>query len=177
VKSLDEQMSIYAAYHRDRRNKATHFVGVPAIVFAILIPMSWVEIGAGVTLAHVFVVAVLAYYILLDAQLALATMIAVGGLLYASESAAAKGAASGWIWFGIFFAGGWALQLVGHAFEGRKPALADNLFQILIAPIFLVAELFFALGSKRELLRKIEARLGTGDTGPTTETVASGDET
>src|SRR6266704_1462862 len=133
-------MSIYAAYHRDRRNKATHFVGVPAIVFAILIPMSWVEIGAGVTLAHVFV-------------------IAVGGLLYASESAAAKGAASGWIWFGIFFAGGWALQLVGHAFEGRKPALADNLFQIFIAPIFLVAEVFFALGLKRDVRKKIEERL------------------
>jgi len=163
VKSLDEQMSIYAGYHRDRRNKATHFVGVPASVFAILIPMSWVEIGAGVTLAQVFVVAVLAYYILLDALLALATMVAVAALLYAAESVAAKGAASGWIWFGIFFAGGWALQLVGHAFEGRKPALADNLFQILIAPIFLVAELFFALGSKRELLRKIEVRLGAGD--------------
>ena len=152
-------MSIYAAYHRDRRNKATHFVGVPAIIFAILIPMSWVEIGAGVTLAQVFVVAVLAYYILLDEQLALATMVAVAALLYAAESAAAKGAASGWIWFGIFFAGGWALQLVGHAFEGRKPALADNLFQIFVAPIFLVAEVFFALGLKHDVRKKIEERL------------------
>ncbi len=159
MKSLDEQMSIYAAYHRDRRNKATHFVGVPAIVFAILIPMSWVEIGAGVTLAQVFVVAVLAYYILLDAQLALVTMVAVAALLYAAESVAAKGAASGWIWFGAFFAGGWALQLVGHAFEGRKPALADNLFQIFVAPIFLVAEVFFALGLKRDVRKKIEERL------------------
>ncbi len=159
MKSLDEQMSIYAAYHRDRRNKATHFVGVPAIVFAILIPMSWVEIGAGFTLAQVFVVAVLAYYILLDALLASATMVAVAALLYAAESVAAKGAASGWIWFGIFFAGGWALQLVGHAFEGRKPALADNLFQIFVAPIFLVAEIFFALGLKRDVRKKIEERL------------------
>jgi uncharacterized membrane protein YGL010W len=159
VKPLDEQMSIYAVYHRDRRNKATHFVGVPAIVFAILIPMSWVEIGAGVTLAHVFAVAVLAYYLMLDALLALATMVAVAALLYAAESAAAKGAASGWIWFGTFFVGGWALQLAGHAFEGRKPALADNLFQIFVAPIFLVAEVFFAFGLKRDILKKIEARL------------------
>ncbi len=164
MKSLDEQMSIYAAYHRDRRNKATHFVGVPAIVFAILIPMSWVEIGAGVTLAHVFVVAVLAYYFMLDALLALATVVAVTALLYAAESAAAKGAASGWIWFGTFFAGGWALQLVGHAFEGRKPALADNVFQIFIAPIFLVAEIFFACGLKRDVLKKVEARLSQGPT-------------
>lgn len=47
----------------------------------------------------------------------------------------------------------------GHAFQGRKPALADNLLEIFVAPIFLVAEVFFALGPKREMLRKIGARL------------------
>ena len=56
------------------------------------------------------------------------------------------GAAPGWTWFAILFVGGWILQLVGHVFEGRKPALADNLFQIFVAPIFLAAEVFFALG-------------------------------
>ena len=28
-------MAQYAAYHRDRRNIATHFIGIPLIVFAI----------------------------------------------------------------------------------------------------------------------------------------------
>ena len=51
----------------------------------------------------------------------------------------------------MLFVGGWILQLVGHVFEGRKPALTDNLFQIFVAPIFLCAELFFALGYKPEL--------------------------
>lgn len=160
MKSLDEQMSVYAAYHRNRWNRRTHFIGVPAIIFAILIPMSWVPIAAGLTLAHVFVAAVLVYYFRLDVALALATTIAAGALLYAAQLAAANGVVSGWIWFGIFFAGGWVLQLVGHVFEGRKPALADNLFQIFIAPIFLVAELFFALGLKRDIQGRIEARLG-----------------
>jgi uncharacterized membrane protein YGL010W len=40
-------------------------------------------------------------------------------------------------------------------FEGRKPALADNLFQIFVAPIFLAAEVFFALGYKPELHQRI----------------------
>jgi uncharacterized membrane protein YGL010W len=159
MKSLDEQMSIYAAYHRNRWNRRTHFIGVPAIIFAILIPMSWVPVAAGVTLAHVFVAAVLVYYFRLDAALALATTVVAGALLYAAQLAAAGWVVSGWIWFGIFFAGGWALQLVGHVFEGRKPALADNLFQIFVAPIFLVAELFFALGLKRGVREKVEARL------------------
>jgi len=159
MKTLDQQMAIYAAYHRNRWNKLTHFIGVPAIIFSILIPMSWVSIGGDLTLAHVFVGAVLAYYFLLDVPLAVATTVAIGALLYAAKLAAGTGVVSGWIWFGIFFVGGWTLQLVGHVFEGRKPALADNLFQIFVAPIFLVAEVFFALGLKRDVLEKVEASL------------------
>jgi len=159
MKTLDQQMAIYAAYHRNRWNKLTHFIGVPAIIFSILIPMSWVSIGGDLTLAHVFVGAVLAYYFLLDVPLAVATTVAIGALLYAAKLAAGTGVVSGWIWFGIFFVGGWIFQLVGHVFEGRKPALADNLFQIFVAPIFLVAEVFFALGLKRDVLEKVEASL------------------
>ncbi len=159
MKTLDQQMAVYAAYHRNRWNRLTHFIGVPAIVFAILIPMNWVPLGDGVTLAHVFLGAVLAYYFLLDAPLAIATAVATCALYYAARLAAGTGFVSGWIWFGAFFVGGWIFQLVGHVFEGRKPALADNLFQIFIAPIFLVAELFFALGFKRDVREKVEARL------------------
>ncbi|TMG94143.1 MAG: DUF962 domain-containing protein [Betaproteobacteria bacterium] len=159
VKTLEDQMAVYAAYHRNRWNRLTHFIGVPAIIFAILIPMSWVSFGEGVTLAHLFLGAVLAYYFLLDVPLALATAVAVGALFYPAKLAAGTGVASGWIWFGVFFVGGWIFQLVGHVFEGRKPALADNLFQIFIAPVFLVAEGFFALGLKRDVLKKIEERL------------------
>jgi uncharacterized membrane protein YGL010W len=159
VKTLDEQMAVYAAYHRNRWNRLTHFIGVPAIIFAILIPMNWVSLGEGVTLAHVFLGAVLAYYFLLDVPLALATAVAVGALYLAAKVAGGASIASGWMWFGAFFVGGWIFQLVGHVFEGRKPALADNLFQIFVAPIFLVAEAFFALGLKRDLLTKIEGRL------------------
>jgi len=154
-------MAVYAAYHRNRWNRLTHFIGVPAIIFAILIPMSWVSLGEDLSLAHLFLGAVLAYYFLLDVPLALATAVAVGALFLAAKLAAGTGIASGWIWFGVFFAGGWIFQLVGHVFEGRRPALADNLFQIFIAPIFLVAEAFFALGLKRELLKKIETKLAS----------------
>jgi hypothetical protein len=36
---LEEQMGFYAAY---RRNRATHFVGVPAIIAAPFIPSAWI---------------------------------------------------------------------------------------------------------------------------------------
>lgn len=159
MKTLDQQMAVYAAYHRNRWNRLTHFIGVPAIIFAILIPMVWVPIGNGITLAHVFLGVVLAYYFMLDLPLALATTLVTVALLYAARLVAGTGFASGWIWSGAFFVGGWVFQLVGHAFEGRRPALLDNLFQIFVAPIFLVAEVFFALGLKRDVRRKIEERL------------------
>src|SRR5499427_4206471 len=151
-------MAVYAAYHRNRWNRLTHFIGVPAIIFAILIPMSWVPLGDGLTLAHAFLGAVLAYYFLLDVPLAIATAAVTVALFYAAKLAAGGGYAAGWSWSGALFVGGWILQLVGHVFEGRKPALADNLFQIFIAPIFLCAEIFFALGYRPRLRSAMEAR-------------------
>lgn len=35
MRSLTDQLSQYAAYHRDRRNVHTHFVGIPMIVLAL----------------------------------------------------------------------------------------------------------------------------------------------
>ena len=159
MKTLEERMASYSAYHRNRWNKLTHFIGVPAIVFAIFIPMAWIDLGAGLNLARIFAAAVLIYYFLLDAAFALAMTAVVAALLYAAERIASMSAWAGWTWFAVSFVGGWIFQLVGHLFEGRKPALTDNLFQIFVAPIFLVAEVFFALGLKREVLKKVEARL------------------
>jgi uncharacterized membrane protein YGL010W len=99
--------------------------------------------------------AVLAYYFVLDLSLALAMLAVIGLLIWMAETIAARGPAQGWAWFGALFVGGWILQLAGHAFEGRKPALVDNLFQIFVAPIFLAAEVFFALGWRTELREKV----------------------
>jgi uncharacterized membrane protein YGL010W len=100
VKTLEDQMSFYAAYHQDARNKATHFVGVPVIAFSLLIPLGWLRVDLG----------------------------------------------------------GFALQLWGHVYEGRKPALVDNLFQVFVAPIFLAAGVFFALGYKPRLHEEVQRR-------------------
>jgi len=154
MKTLEEQMAFYAAYHQDLRNKATHFVGVPAIMLSLFIPLAWLRVEVGgitLTAAMLFAAIVLVYYFLLDLPLALAMLLITGILVWAGERIAGQGTAQGWVWFGVLFVGGWILQLVGHGFEGRKPALADNLLQIFVAPIFLCAELFFALGYKAKL--------------------------
>lgn len=158
--ALARQMSLYAAYHRNRWNRATHFIGVPAIVFAIFIPLQWVALGGGVTLAHALAAAVLLYYFTLDAAIALATAAVFLALLEAASAAGTSGAAAGWSWFAAFFVGGWIFQLAGHVFEGRRPALTDNVLQIFVAPVFLVAEVFFMLGFKRALRERMEGPAG-----------------
>jgi len=106
----------------------------------------------------VFASVVLASLSMLDVPLALAMFVVTSALVWGGQQIAALGAVQGWIWFVLLFVGGWILQLVGHVFEGRKPALADNLFQIFVAPIFLAAEVFFALGYKPQLHHKVQQK-------------------
>jgi uncharacterized membrane protein YGL010W len=161
MQTLEQQMSFYAAYHQDARNKATHFVGVPMIIFGLFIALGWARIEvAGVTLTGAMLLAavVLAWYFLLDVPLA-ATMLVVNALLlYLADLVSVQPIGVGAVWFLVFFGGGWVIQLIGHVFEGRKPALADNFFQIFVAPIFLAAEAFFALGYKPALHAAVQKR-------------------
>ena len=58
---------------------------------------------------------------------------------------------------GVFLAS-WIAQFVGHGvFEGRAPALMDNLVQALfLAPFFVWMEILFSLGYRPELKARVE---------------------
>src|SRR5207244_1467794 len=74
MKSLDEQVLSYAAYHRDPRNKLTHFFGVPLVTFALFVLLGWVRIveePLPVTGATLFWLTVFVYYLALDWRVAL----------------------------------------------------------------------------------------------------------
>ncbi len=161
MKTLEEQMSFYAAYHQDARNKATHFVGVPMIVFSLMIPLGWLRAdiaGYSVSAALVVTGLLLLYYLVLDLPLGLAMGVVFALMLWVAEPLSQASLAVSLSWFLVLFVVGWALQLWGHVYEGRKPALVDNLFQIFVAPIFLAAELFFALGYRPALHAAVQKR-------------------
>ncbi len=55
---------------------------------------------------------------------------------------------------------GWGTQFFAHAkFEGRRPALVDNAFQVFIAPLFVMLEFLFALGWNKKLYDTVERKL------------------
>ena len=151
------QLAIYASYHRDERNRATHFVGIPAIVFSILVPLALARTESGLSAAMLVAAIAVIGWVILDRVIGFAmALIMLPMLLLAEWIARSYGSAAAWIVFAVFFVGGWVFQLVGHMWEGRRPALADNLFQAFIGPMFIMAEVLIALGLKPELKQAIE---------------------
>ena len=164
MKPLEQNLTQYAAYHRDRRNIATHFVGVPMIVFSIVLALANVAFPVGpveLTLAALACIAVSVYYFRLDFAFGLAMAVVLFAMCAAASEITHRTsvpAALGWA-LAIFVAG-WALQFLGHRFEGMKPAFFDDAKQLLIGPLFVCAEAFFLLGAKPQLRRYIEERVG-----------------
>ena len=164
MKTIEENLTQYAAYHRDRRNIATHFFGIPLIVFAIVLALAVVSFPAGglaITPAAVAAVAASIYYFRLDAAFGAAmalTLLAMCAL--ASEATARLPDAAVLALAAALFAAGWALQFWGHRFEGMKPAFFDDARQLLIGPLFVCAEIFFFFGAKPRLKRYVEDRVG-----------------
>ena len=162
--SIEQNLTQYAAYHRDRRNIATHFVGVPLIVFSIVLALATVAIPAGsiaITLAAVVSIAASIYYLKLDLALGITMALALFAMCAgASEMTARLGIGASLAWaLGIFVAG-WAIQFLGHRFEGVKPAFYDDVKQLLIGPVFVCAEAYFLLGGRKDLQRYVEDRVG-----------------
>ena len=164
MKSVHENLTQYAAYHRDRRNIATHFVGVPMIVFAIVLALATASFTVGtvvVTVATVVAVLMVGYYLVLDRMLGVAMAIVMFLMCAAASELSARFSTGATLGIAlIVFTAGWALQFLGHKYEGMKPAFFDDVKQLLIGPLFVCAEAFFLLGAKPELRRYIEARVG-----------------
>lgn len=163
MRTLEEQVTQYAAYHRDRRNIATHFVGIPLIVFSVVLALSVINAPLGsIKLSAAVVVAVIAslYYFKLDLTLGLAMAAYLAANCWlAHESALMLGGNTLWSALGIFVFG-WVLQFWGHKFEGLKPAFMDDIMGLVIGPLFIMTEVFFMLGLKKNLQRYVEDRVG-----------------
>ena len=163
MKTALDQLSTYAEYHRDRRNIATHLVGVPMIVLAVIVLLSRPGIdvaGMPITPAIVAVVVSGIYYLRLDLELGMTLVLIHAVMAVAGAAVAAEGTAL-WLTAGIgLFVVGWIIQFVGHYYEGRKPAFVDDVMGLVIGPLFVLAEVVFALGLRQRLLRDIEARVG-----------------
>ncbi|KAI1336421.1 DUF962-domain-containing protein [Xylariaceae sp. FL0016] len=167
--NLEKQLTFYGAYHDNSINVAIHMVCVPVILFTgfamaansgTLIPtpdfltLPHLDLNLGTLAAIVWG----GLYVLLEpvAGTALALLClaatATGNAALSYNTALTNQVA---VTLHIVC---WLFQFLGHgAFEGRAPALLDNLVQaVFLAPLFVWLELLFKFGYRRELQARVE---------------------
>ena len=165
MKSLVDHLSQYAAYHRDPRNIASHFIGIPMIVVAVAVLLSrpeWTVAGLWLSPAVLLALFSAGFYLRLELALGVLMSVLMGLSVWAGHVLAAQSTLV-WLSSGIgLFVVGWVIQFVGHYYEGRKPAFVDDVSGLIVGPLFVVAELAFLVGLRHELKRQIEERSGPG---------------
>lgn len=165
MKTLVDHLAQYAAYHRDRRNIVSHFIGIPMIVLAVTVLLSRPGFAlAGLWLAPATLAALAAavFYLRLDRRFGLVMSALLLLCLWCSAKLALVSTAL-WLGAGLgLFVIGWIIQFVGHYYEGRKPAFVDDVMGLIIGPLFVVAEAAFLLGLRKEVEHAV-----VGIAGPT----------
>ncbi|KAK4035168.1 hypothetical protein C8A01DRAFT_48605 [Parachaetomium inaequale] len=166
---LEKQLTFYGAYHHNQVNVIIHVVCVPLILFSFFelasnygpfftlppwLQIPYLEPNLGTFAAMTWG----GLYLLLEPV--------AGGVLAVICLAAAAGtnylrlqdtAGTNQISIAVHLVS-WIAQFVGHGkFEGRAPALLDNLFQaVFLAPLFVWLELLFMVGYRPELKRRVD---------------------
>ena len=106
-----------------------------------------------ISIAWIAVAATLVYYYLLDVKLVIVMTFALGILTWIATLIVNHVPLH--ISLSIFLTTlicGWALQFIGHAIEGNRPAFTKGLTQLIIAPLFLAVEIAHLKGYRKDLM-------------------------
>lgn len=127
----------YSEYHRHPKNRLTHKIAIPLIVFHIIAMLDWIalpfSVGPVTTVAHVVYLVVIAWYLSLNVKLGVIMAVAYGVCF-------PLGWITPWPLVVLIALGGWLIQLAGHVvWEKRSPAFVTNLLQALIGPLYFAA--------------------------------------
>jgi len=173
ITNLEEQFTFYASYHHSTVNKIIHIVCVWPILWSAFVLTEYIPLVAPdrfnyvVAVVHplniTFVAAVFyaAVYVLMDKKagwmgaLLLLLCLVTARTFYLG--AVVNYGYPAWQIAVVIQIVCWIAQFLGHgAFEGRAPALFDNLMQALVmAPFFVLLEVLFLLGYRQDFQKKI----------------------
>lgn len=167
--NLEKQLRFYGAYHHNPVNIAIHITCVPILLWTFfllctnsprLVPLpddlilEALPPNAGTLLCLLYST----LYILLEPVAgAILAPILIASTAFANHLTSTYGATANYSAFGIHVVS-WIAQFVGHGvFEGRAPALLDNLVQaVFLAPLFVWLEVLFSMGYRPVLRSRLE---------------------
>ncbi|EMC93232.1 hypothetical protein BAUCODRAFT_233654 [Baudoinia panamericana UAMH 10762] len=170
--NLEKQLQFYGAYHHDPVNVGIHVTCVPMILItaflfgtntpALPFP-SWLTVpDLPPNLGTIACLVYTTLYILMEPVAGgLLAPLLLGATAYANHLTSTYGMKANYIAIGVHVFS-WIAQFVGHGiFEGRAPALLDNLVQALfLAPFFVWLEVLFMLGYRPELKKRLDQNVG-----------------
>ncbi|EFA75869.1 hypothetical protein PPL_10441 [Heterostelium album PN500] len=173
-KNQIDQAASYGAYHHNNVNKFIHIVFVPAILYTAFVMLSFVNVPQAVpylqqlnqitTFLPVSITTPIAllislYYCVLDIRVGVVGLAWIMAANYLAEYTILHMSNAFMFALGVHIVS-WVLQFVGHGvFEGRRPALVDNIFQVFIAPFFVTLECIFLLGLMGKTQVAVEKRI------------------
>ncbi|KAF2750596.1 DUF962-domain-containing protein [Sporormia fimetaria CBS 119925] len=165
--NLEKQLRFYGAYHHNPINVAIHVVCVPLILMTAILLLTntpsvplpdWLSVPnlpLNVGTVGAFLYSIL--YILMEPVAGgLLAPLLIGGAAFSNHLTSSYGSKVN-SWAIAVHVVCWVAQFVGHGkFEGRAPALLDNLVQALfLAPFFVWFEILFSMGYRPELKGRI----------------------
>jgi uncharacterized membrane protein YGL010W len=138
TRKVDRLLERYGEFHRNRANKAIHWVCVPLIVWSVLGALWTVSPVA----AYVAIALTIAFYVRLSLPLAVGMLGVIALMVWPLTVLGSRALI---VSIAVFVAA-WIGQFIGHIVEGRKPAFLEDVRSLLIGPVWLLADLYRRLG-------------------------------
>ncbi|WP_124642462.1 MULTISPECIES: DUF962 domain-containing protein [Amniculibacterium] len=149
MRKIDILFSEYGKSHKNKINKAIHWVCVPLIFWSILgfislipTPHIFIQFMGYISVASlVSVLLVSIYYLLLNWKMAIImffVMMVFEKFVYETNIFFER---KSWLIFVSVFVITWIFQFVGHKIEGKKPSFLKDIQFLLIGPIWLIKKI------------------------------------
>lgn len=157
MKTIQDWFDAYGHSHKNKLNKAVHWICVPLIFYSIvgilsLIPFGFVSdtfppgMQPYIHVGTLLVLFGVLFFLRLSVPIALGMIVvSVAMLILVSVTWQIFGENS-WIFFVAVFVVSWIGQFIGHKIEGAKPSFFDDLKFLMIGPAWLLHFIYRNLG-------------------------------
>lgn len=150
MREIDNLLEKYGESHKNKLNKAIHWVMVPSIFFSIIgllfsVPVFGLSKTTFLNFGTPALVITLFYYFRLSKKLSIGfllwSLICLYGNFIIYKYVQFSDSKLAYISAGIFvFA--WVFQFIGHKVEGKKPSFLDDIKFLLVGPAWLMHFIF-----------------------------------
>jgi uncharacterized membrane protein YGL010W len=153
MRTAAQWLDDYGDSHRNRTNKALHWICVPVIAWCVLGLLWSLPFPPALRAPHptanwagLAVLVTLVYYAALSLRLALGALPFLLACLWSIDRLDHWDGVPLWSICVVLFVLAWIGQFVGHAIEGKRPSFFKDLQFLMIGPLWLLADLYRRLG-------------------------------